>query len=306
MNQPALTSKSPSLRRAAGVLRVVVLAQLGLLAGCQLYDFGDIFHGSAGSGSGGSSGGGGTCEVDGAVHQAGDTFPSSDGCNECFCGEDGGVACTDRACVNECGGLTGASCPDGQYCSFAPEAQCGAGDQTGTCSRQPEVCTFQYDPVCGCDGQTYGNACSAASSGVSVVSQGECAAQPECSSDEDCPVPVCACIDENYDGVCENECPLPLCVRGACTYVSPTKLQLGDSCGGFRPAGSPDCDTGLFCQHQPGALCGAADAPGECVAVPDACDLSFDPVCGCDGQTYGNACEAAANRAGILELGACP
>lgn len=285
---------------------MVVLAQLGLLAGCQLYDFGDIFHGSGGSSSGGSSGGGGTCELDGVVHQAGDSFPSNDGCNQCFCDENGGVACTERACVNVCGGLAGASCPDGQYCSFPPEAQCGAADQTGTCSFQPEVCTFQYDPVCGCDDQTYGNACTAASSGVSVAFQGECAPQTECSSDQDCPIPPCACLDENYDGICENECPLPLCVRGECTYVSPTKLQLGDSCGGFRPAGSPDCDTGLFCQYQAGALCGAADAPGECVAIPDACDEVFDPVCGCDGQTYGNACEAAANRAGILDLGSCP
>ena len=126
---------------------------------------------------------------------------------------------------------------------------------------------------------------------------GECAPEPECSSDADCPVPPCACLDEDGDGSCENACPVALCVRGACTFVDPTKLQLGDSCGGFRPAGSPDCDTGLFCQHQPGALCGAADAPGECVVIPEVCADIFDPVCGCDGETYGNACSA--NLAGV-------
>ncbi len=72
-----------------------------------------------------------------------------------------------------CGGLTGAGCRDGEFCRFET-GTCGAADQTGECTRRPDVCAEIFDPVCGCDDQTYGNECEAFAAGISLSAEGEC------------------------------------------------------------------------------------------------------------------------------------
>lgn len=76
------------------------------------------------------------------------------------------IFCNDGPCKGiPCGSRNLAPCPDDMYCDW-PDDNCGAADGPGVCREKPQFCTQQYDPVCGCDGETYGNACTAASYGV--------------------------------------------------------------------------------------------------------------------------------------------
>jgi len=231
--------------------------------------------------------------------------------------------------------FTGLRCPDlcfnNDHCweHLFCAKRVGDCEGIGKCVQRPQGCPDVYDPVCGCDGLTHSNACDAAAAGISVAYEGECASLT-CRTNSDCPsvdptgvadtycskelgdcegrgaclprpqgcyeiyAPVCGCDGRTYSNDCfAAAAGVNIEYEGPCR---PVPCVSNEDCSPYDPAASLN----NYCAKD----VGDCDGLGLCTARPEECILLYLPVCGCDGETYPNSCDAA--REGVNVLGEVP
>lgn len=64
------------------------------------------------------------------------------------------------------------------------------------------------------------------------------------------------------------------------------------------------CPPSKYCDYAD-LGCGELEKVGKCKEIPNACIHLYLPVCGCNGRTYGNFCEAQGAGQSISKTGAC-
>ena len=96
---------------------------------------------------------------------------SAESAGQTYRADDSMTMCHDN---DDCGAL--------QLCS-TPLGQCGG---QGVCEARgiSLYCVDRYQPVCGCDGQTYKNECFARKARAAIAQEGECPAS--CAAGSDC------------------------------------------------------------------------------------------------------------------------
>jgi Kazal-type serine protease inhibitor domain len=180
--------------------------------------------------------------------------------------------------IGECSDDSDAGVSEGQICGGLQGAQCPSD----------QFCQFAADVNCGAADQT-----------------GICSSRPQI-----CPnyvKPLCGCDGKTHNNECEaHKAGTSVAAPGECAADGGGDAGVpaqGKACGARL---GNTCSQGEYCSFTEAALCGDADATGNCAKIPTVCTKENNPVCGCDGTTYSTACTAAAAGIAVRALGTCP
>ncbi|MEZ4249303.1 MAG: hypothetical protein R3B99_13830 [Polyangiales bacterium] len=218
-------------------------------------------------------------------------------------GHDGGM--TGDACNSD------RDCRDG-FCNF-PDELCGEG-VAGVCESPGDLCPADCPGVCGCDGRVYCNTCLAHASSVDVTGDLSACRPRDCRAMDAVTTGACErffgfawngvrCVGLSGCDCTGSDCEVTYPSSDACEAAYATCLDEpppGGSCGGIL---GTTCGRDEYCDYEPS--CRTPDAGGTCRMRPEVCIGIYDPVCGCDGRTYGNACNAASAGIDVERMGPC-